>query len=195
MFFNHTNAMTDFEINSLQPVSAAFRDRGITSFAQACSFVQQLPFKRNSDKNNPLIVLQENYGTCGTKHALLGQLAHENGVQEIGLVVGIYKMNGSNTPAVKEVLEKAGLDSLPEAHNYLRVAHQRLDFTKPGLDVNDFVTDLMEETIIRADQITTYKVSYHKGVLSKWLDENPQLPYNLSQIWEIREQCIAALAE
>src|ERR1700740_2919474 len=117
----------DFDITSSSFISVAFREKGIHSFRKACDYVKQLPYRRNSDKTYLLCVFTENCGTCSTKHALLKQLAEENNATDIKLVLGIFKMNGSNTPAVKQILDEAGLNHIPEAHNYLKAKNEVID--------------------------------------------------------------------
>jgi hypothetical protein len=187
--------LPDFSLYANAPSSAALRNRGIQTFAEACVFVQQLPYARNTDKTNPLCVLDENCGTCSTKHALLKTLADENGHPEIELVLGIFKMNAHNTPAVADTLKQYQLHEMPEAHNYLRFNGTRYDFTKPGFLPGRWEPDLLEEITITPQQITTFKVNHHRAFLERWLQEHPEIDYDINEFWFIREVCITALSE
>lgn len=185
----------DFEINGKNGiVSKSFNNLKIKSFAEACKWVESLDYKRNHYKNNKLVLFDELCGTCSTKHALLKRLAEENGNKSLKLILGIFTMNSKNTPKIKDVLAKYDLKYIPEAHNYLRNHNHILDFT--GIVVNEtkFELDLLEEVEISPDQITDYKVQYHKEFLSRWIETN-KIPYTLDKLWEIREECIAALAQ
>lgn len=184
----------DFAVTAAGDISEAFRKRGVYSFAEAAALVCNLPYARNTAKENHLCVLLENCGTCSTKHALLKRLADENGHPEIELVLGIFRMNGNNTPAVAATLQKHGLKEMPEAHNYLRRNGVRFDFTKKGFAPEKFVPDLLEETDITPEQITDYKVNYHRAFLQRWLALHPEIPFTLQEYWRIREACIAALS-
>jgi hypothetical protein len=57
------------------------------------------------------------------------------------------------------------------------------------------VDDLIEEVEILPEQITEFKVNYHKNYLDKWLDKNKELNYTMNDIWKIREQCIQDLSD
>ena len=185
----------DFEIAGKNGVvSGSFNNLAINSFAEACKWVDNLDYRRNNDKNNKLVLFEELCGTCSTKHAVLKRLADENGNNYLKLVLGIFKMNSDNTPVITNVLNKYGLKYIPEAHNYLRNDNHMLDFTGIGVNVDEFELDLLEEIEISPDQITDFKVQYHKDYLSRWIQIN-RIPYKIDELWGIREECIAALAQ
>lgn len=183
----------DFKITGTGEISLAFLQRGCSSFAQASAFVQDLPYKRNADKDDPLCVPRDGCGTCGTKHALLKRLADENGFTSISLVTGIFAMSGANTPAVAATLARHGLEYLPEAHNYLKHGGKVLDFTKA--EPFDFIPYLMEEKDTDAADISEAKIKYHKNYLTGWLARNTGVPHSLIELWEIRERCISDIAD
>ncbi|MEI7510525.1 MAG: hypothetical protein WCJ62_13800, partial [Flavobacterium sp.] len=66
-------------------------------------------------------------------------------------------------------------------------------FTKIGSKPSDFENDLLEEIEILPNQITTFKVEYHKKFLQNWLNENNNIELNLNELWKIREECIQNL--
>ncbi|UOE42098.1 hypothetical protein MTP09_05530 [Chryseobacterium suipulveris] len=185
----------DFEIRKSGRISKYFIENGISCFQEAGAFVQNLPYKRNGNKEDDLCVINDGGGTCSTKHALLKLLADENGIAEVKLMLGIFKMNVLNTPKIFAVLEKYRLTEIPEAHNYLRCKNRVLDFTKKNSSPENFISDLMEEIEIQPNQISGFKVDFHKEYLKKYLNQNPQIPYSLEEFWEIREECIAALQQ
>ena len=185
----------DFEILGMNGmISRSFINLAISNFAEACKWVEKLDYRRNNNKNNELVVFDELCGTCSTKHALLKRLADENGESSLRLVLGIFTMNSKNTPAIKGLLSNYDLKYIPEAHNYLRNHNQILDFTGIGVNVNEFELDLLEEIEITPEQINDFKVQYHKDYLSRWIEIN-KIPYTLDELWEIREQCIEAIAQ
>lgn len=197
MIVKDENAMTNqsnFDIKSTGQISKEFIDRNILTFNQATLFVKELAYGRNADKNNLASVFTDNCGTCSTKHALLKKLADENNFETVKLIVGIFRMNKNNTPEISETLLQNNLDFIPEAHCYLKFEDQILDLTKINSNPKDFVDDLIEEIEILPEQITDYKVNYHKNYLVTWLDNNKQINFSLNDIWNIREQCIEDLA-
>jgi hypothetical protein len=183
----------DFSIDpSKGDISRLFFEKNISTFIKASRWVNDLPYSRNENKNNQTALFTEKCGTCSTKHALLKRLSDENGHAEPKLMLGIFKMNAKNTPAVKEILKKYKLEYIPEAHNYLKVHNNILDCTGIGINETKFKLDLLEEIEIEPNQITEFKVQYHRHFLDRWLKES-SLSYSLEDIWSIREECIAVL--
>ena len=114
----------------------------------------------------------DNCGTCSTKHALLKRLADENDFKNVKLILGLFRMNKKNTPEISATLMQNDLEFIPEAHCYLKFEEQIIDLTKINSKPTDFLDDLIEEIEISPDQITDYKVNYHKNYLVTWLDNN-----------------------
>jgi hypothetical protein len=187
------NALEPVALRRAGGISAAFIQTGSLDYRAAARFVSRLRYGRNSLAQDPLAVLREGRGTCSTKHALLRRLAIEQDLQ-IALVVGIYEMNAQNTPGVGSVLEKYGLVSLPEAHCYLRFRGKRIDVTgeNGGLRELQFV---FEENIV-PEQIGEYKAALHRAFLQRRMAEG-SVPggRDLDGLWQIREECIAALSQ
>ncbi len=48
----------------------------------------------------------------------------------VALVLGVYEMDGANTPGVAAVLRDHGLRCVPEAHCYLAHEGARVDLTR-----------------------------------------------------------------
>ena len=184
----------DFPITAQDKVSVAFRERGIHSFAEAARFVQHLPYARNANKHDPLTVLTDGHGTCSTKHALLKMLADEHDQHAIQLMIGLFRMSGRNTPAVRATLEHHQLDHIPEAHCYLKYNGVVMDHTRSGSSPSDFVPDLIEEQAITPDRITDFKVNYQRAFIAGWLPGMARPDLTFERIWLIREQCIQDLA-
>ncbi|MGA9211943.1 hypothetical protein [Kaistella sp.] len=184
----------NFAIHSKGIISERFLELGFNDFKSAAEFAKILPYKRNNAKENKLCVFNDFGGTCSTKHALLKNLAIENDFAEINLILGIFMMNGNNTPKISSVLKKYDLKEMPEAHNYLKYQNQILDYTRKNSSPENFINDLVEEIEIQPSQITNFKIEYHRSFLKKYLHENPTITYNLYDFWQIREECIIALS-
>lgn len=110
----------DFPIIPNTPIGKAFIDLGISTFSEACKYVRSLPYGRNTNRTDRLLVLEEQRGTCSGKHALLAELASEHG-QSVDLMIGIFRMTKYTHPQVAPILEQYNLEYLPELHTYLRV--------------------------------------------------------------------------
>lgn len=180
------------ELDSHHPISEAFKALNIYNFNAACDYIEQLPYKRISNRNDYTLVLTEKCGTCSSKHALLKALAKENNLDEVNLCIGIYKMNALNTKGIGSVLEDFKLQYIPEAHSFLRVNSDIIDITGLGNSDTNFENDLLHEELIEPYQVGQYKEELHKAYLKQWIIEEG-IPLPLDTIWNIREQCIANL--
>lgn len=167
-----------------------------TDLRTAAQYVCGLPYGRNSDANEPLIVLAERRGTCSTKHALLRRLAIEQGL-DVALVLGIYEMTERNTPGIGAVLERYGLTGLLEAHCYLRTENKRIDVTRGTCQIRgEPIESFLHEEEIDPTQITDYKAEVHRKFLNQWIADSCGLGgLSLAQVWKIREECIAQLSQ
>ncbi|MDZ7728144.1 MAG: transglutaminase domain-containing protein [Dehalococcoidia bacterium] len=188
-------ALPDFEIVTDGAASALARATGCTTFRETARQVWNLPYGRNSNRADPLLVLTEGRGTCSTKHAYLAALAREAGVP-LELVLGIYMMSEANTPGVGPVLDRHSLEAIPEAHCYLRVDGERIDLTHPpdALPGEPIDTFLHEEPV-EPHQVGDYKQRFHRDYMGRWLQEPGAPPLTPDDAWAIREACIAALGE
>ncbi|SFJ34264.1 hypothetical protein [Myroides guanonis] len=181
----------NFEIENNGEVSKEFLNLGISNFKEACNYISQIQYKRNSNKNDVLCIFKDKVGTCSTKHSILRKLALENNHQEIKLILGIFKMDKDYAPKIKSTLSQNQLNYIPEAHNYLKIENQCFDFTKPDSKYSDFENKLLEEHEIEFDQINEHKIEIHKNYLRNWIINYPR--FDLDTIWKIREKCISDL--
>ncbi|MFM2223925.1 MAG: hypothetical protein RJA07_127 [Bacteroidota bacterium] len=184
----------NFKINQFGKISTAFKERNVESFYEAISFMKNLPYGRNENKEDLITVFADGCGTCSTKHALLKTLATENNFDGVKLYIGLFKMNSKNTPEISDTLKQNNIEYIPEAHCYLKINNEIIDATKLDSKPEDFINDLIEEIEIMPNQILNFKVDYHKKYLENWLKENEQIKFTLKKIWAIREQCIKDLA-
>ena len=174
------------------PDSEAFLRVGCGSFRGAARYLHELPYGRNADRANFRLVLVEHRGTCSTKHALLAAVALEQNLL-LSLTIGIYDMTEANTPGVGRVLATHGLESVPEAHCYLRYAGRRVDITRSGVSPQAAIPHIRDEWTIEPPQIGAHKVALHQQYLRDWLREQRHLSLSFEELWRIREACIIAL--
>jgi hypothetical protein len=140
------------------------------------------------------MVLLENKGTCSTKHGLLALFAQEQNLP-IALHIGIYEMNGLNTPGVGPVLETNCLTGIPEAHCYLKYRSQRFDVSAARTDARrQPIERLLVEIEVSPEQTGAYKANFHQQFMRNWM-KAACLPrvFTFEQLWEVREACIHAL--
>jgi hypothetical protein len=181
--------LPDFELRAGRPLGRRFAALGLEDYREAARHVRGLPYGRNSNRSDWLLVLEEGRGTCSTKHALLAELAREND-WPISLVLGIYEMDGANTPGVGPVLHEHGLPCVPEAHCYLTHAGERVDLTRQ-LEGTEQIERFLHEEEISPRQIGGYKIRVHRDFVRKWAES---LGLDPESVWRARESCIAALS-
>jgi hypothetical protein len=176
-------------------ITASFLARSIGDFQAAARYLHSLPYGRNTNRATYRLVLDEERGTCSTKHALLAELAREQQLP-VALTLGIYAMHKRNTPGVGPVLEEYDLSFIPEAHCYLTYAKARIDITRSGVESGEPITQFLHEETITPAQIGEYKVGLHQKFLRTWLvNEKGAIGRTFEEIWKIREECIAALTQ
>lgn len=180
------------ELKANGPLTVSFKNLKCYTFKEACLYVKQLPYQRISDSSNLNLVLQEQCGTCSSKHGLLKALAIENNYDFINLYIGIYKMNALNTKGIGAILEDYNLKYIPEAHTYFKIGSSIIDITGLENSAHNFYDNLLKEVYILPDQVGTYKKLMHQAFIKEWITKE-SIPYNFNTIWSIREQCILSL--
>lgn len=182
------------KLTSDDPITSAIKNKGIYTWSELSSFVQQLPYGRNANRKDLSLILTEGKGTCSSKHAFLKTIADLNTVSNVKLILGMYKMNEINTPGIAPALSNNCLKYIPEAHCYLTIEGIRFDFTNSRSDIGKIEKEIMFEKEISPDQVISYKVEFHQGYLKNWLKEN-NINRSFDEIWKIREKCIEQLKQ
>lgn len=186
-FQNHI--LTTEKKHSLQAVNA-----GIKTWHDALSYIATLPYGRNKNRRDLSLVIDEQKGTCSSKHALLKAIALENRISNVHLILAIYKMNGSNTVGIHDIMSQAKLEHIPEAHCFLEIDDKYYDFTFRENNMSTIENDILETQRIAPHQVTDYKVNFHCNYLKSWIEKN-NIAYTFEQIWDIRERCIQSISE
>jgi len=166
--------------------------KGVKNLYQTIEYIHQLPYCRISDNTNYHLVLKEQRGTCTPKHALIAELASSLNIP-LYLKAGIVIMNANNAPKIAPILKKYQLNEIIEAHTYLEYEHHQLDITFPEKTNFKMTYPLLKERNLTLHDLGEIKMAWHKEAMKEFL-LTQHLPYDLDQIWEIREQCILALS-
>lgn len=175
------------------PLSKAFLKLGVKAFDDAVLWVYQLPYGRNSDRADYMLIFEELQGTCSTKHAALAALAKECQLPII-LKMVICKLDQNLDPKVKPLLERLGVDYVPEAHCYLSCPHGEIDVTFPNQPPYPKV-EVLKEYIISTDEIGDQKLALHKEFLKAWIKDTGLSPsFSFDHLWQLREEWIRSLA-
>lgn len=181
----------NFNLDASGSFSQEFLKRGISDFQVAMEFIKNLPYGRNLNRTDFSLVLKEEKGTCSSKHALLKELADENSLSEIKLILGIFEMRGENYPKIQKTLAKNKLAFIPEAHTYLNIQGQIFDCTSSNSSAKTFQPFLLSEMEIEAIDVVEKKIQIHQNYLKNWCAENS---LDFDKVWEIREECIQDLS-
>ena len=163
-------------------------------FKELIDKIKKLPYGRNANRYDFSLVLSENKGTCSSKHAFLKDFADKNEIENVKLYIGIFKMSEANTPKLGDLLLRNNIEYIPEAHCYLKINQIPVDATTSDSFYDKIKHDIMEEIEIIPNQVSDFKVEYHKAFLKKWITETNQ-NNTFEEIWRIREQCISKLSE
>ena len=186
--------MTNRKLTSKDELTFLIKKKGIHTWEEIVEFVKGLPYGRNTNRTDFGLVITQKKGSCSSKHAMLKKVADLNKIPNIKLILGIYRMSEKNTPKIGNALTENSIDFIPEAHCYLKIDNKRTDITTYQSDFIKIENDIISELEIEAEQVSEFKVEYHKGYLKNWISEN-NVERNFDEIWQIREQCIKNLTE
>lgn len=182
------------ELTSQDSLTLDIVESGCVTWDDLVRSVRNFKYGRGAQRGDFESVWYHRLGTCSTKHGFLYTIAERNQLPGVQLIVGIYLMNGRNTPKIAHVLEKYGLDALPEAHTYLKTTEGYVDATTNASNYQNFSGDVLEERIVNPAFLVNDKINYHKEFLLRWINNTPNFRYDLEETWAIREACIAALS-
>ena len=90
------------------------------------------------------MVFSEQKGTFRPKHALQKAIVVENNLP-VKLILGLYKMSQSNTPAIGSVLVDYNLEYTTESHCYLKFDNNSLDFITQSRPFKKIESDLIRD--------------------------------------------------
>jgi hypothetical protein len=180
------------DLTSKEELTKQLLELGILNWNDVLTHVRDIPYGRNSNREDLSLVLKENKGSCSSKHAFLKEIANQNNIPNVQMIIGIYKMNESNTK-IGNILSENFIDYIPEAHCYLNINGERLDCTTGSSSFEKIKNDLLEEMEIDPYQVGEFKIKFHQDFIKKWLI-GTESSFSFNEIWTIREKCIAYLS-
>lgn len=184
-------SLPQFELQGSGKFTVCFREYGITDFHAACEWVKNLPYGRNSNREDLSLIFSEKQGTCSSKHAVLAAVAEENGQAEIELIAGIFLMSPETHPVLTSFFEGKPYTAIPECHAYLRYQGNRYDFTDNTNSMAFIAPKIVREQRMEPHQVADWKVMIHTHYIGGWLKRNPGIDMSVEAIWADREACIA----
>jgi hypothetical protein len=126
--FSPIEALPNAVIKPLGLVSDAFLSRGVTTFHQAAYHVKQLPYGYNSSSENAMILFDDGFGTCLTKHGVIARLAEELELS-VYRYEGLYPLTEKIVTGVDTILAEYGLPYIPRTHCFLASEKDYIDLT------------------------------------------------------------------
>ncbi len=183
----------DYILNSNDQLTLLLKHKGVSTWNELTRYIKYLPYGRHTNRTDLSLVIKEQKGTCSSKHALLKHIANLNVMPDVKLILGIYKMNASNTPKIGDVLNENKISFIPEAHCYLKINKQCFDYTSSHSNFNRIKNDLLLEIEIEPHQVAKFKVDYHRTFIKRWIIEH-EISFSFDEIWKLREQCIKNLS-
>lgn len=114
-------------------ISNKMLELGIHRFIDACSYVHEMPYGYNTDKDDLMVLFEEKQGTCTTKHAVIGTLAVELDIP-ITKTIGIYGMTEAIVTGTQAILDTYHLPYVPMIHCFLTFERYRVDLTEGNLN-------------------------------------------------------------
>jgi hypothetical protein len=123
------HAIPNWKISEKGPVSKALLALGLLHFSQAAQYVQALPYGYNTGETHSLTALQDGFGTCTTKHALIAACAQEHD-WPVYKAMGVYIMDNQLVKGISTVLAKLKLAAVPALHCFLTYGPYRFDLTE-----------------------------------------------------------------
>lgn len=185
--------MAQIQLTSSDDLTMSIVESGVVSWQDLIRVVEQFHYGRNQNREDLELVWTERKGTCSSKHAFLKHVADLNELDDITLILCMYKMSARNTNGVGSVLEKHKLPFVPEAHCYLKTPAGKIDVTNAESSFENIANDVLYEEIIQSTDVAKYKVGLHRKYINEWASENTDLSGD--QVWDIREACIMALEQ
>ena len=169
-----------------------FVNQGIVNFQAAWAYLAAMPYGRLSNPRDLTAVFVQQCGTFTARHALLAQVAREQGITDLALVLCVYDFD-RDYPLVDRVLSQYGLPYLPEMSGCLKYRRQLISIEGQG---NSVRRDVVSQIEIAPAQIGNFKHRYHKNYLENWLLlEKLDRKWSIDQVWRIREECLRAVEQ
>jgi hypothetical protein len=176
------------------PMAAAFLARGVQSFHAACTYVQGLPYGYNSDRDDPMVLFEEEKGTCTTKHAVIAALASELGLP-VAKHIGIYAMTEALVTGTQALLDTFSLPYVPMIHCFLACGSDRVDLTAGNRNGKNRTIDAFLHTEAVAPHISAKEeyLRYRRAMENLLATRDELRAVKLKTVLKAREMGIALL--
>lgn len=167
-------ALPNSDLSAIGTITEKFVQQGLKTFHEACYWTQNLPYGANSSSEDALILFEEGYGNCTTKHGAIARLAHAHGLP-VNKNLGFYRLNDAVVTGVNAIIEPYGLAFIPQIHCFLSYGEYWVDLTEGNcngknktIEEYDFVVQV-EPDLTPDDHRTYYReyLQYYHLLLPK----------------------------
>jgi hypothetical protein len=168
-------ALPDAMLQAHGPIAEQFLQQGLKTFHEACRWTKKMPYAANSNSENSLILFEEGYGNCTTKHGAIARLAQEHGLP-IHKNLGFYRLNDAIVTGVNALLHPYGLDFIPQIHCFLAYKEYRVDLTEGNCNgKNKSIEDYDFVIQVAPDLSQAQHQAYYLEFLRRYGTFSPQL--------------------
>ena len=186
-----TAYLPNFPINQPGRFSSYFIRQNIKTFAAAIGYLEEMTYQRWARPSELEEVLVRRGGTFTARHALLVQVAREQGVAELTLALGVYDFDRERWPKVDQILTESQLTALPEVCGCIKYQGQLYSLEESERAKQNVISEIE----IAPAQIGNFKKRFHLNYLANWLQlEKLDRCRTAAQLWQIREKCLEAIA-
>lgn len=191
---DHYTVFPDKTITAPGKVSDRFLELGIVTFIGACRLVHELPYGYNSDRDDLMILFEEGFGTCSTKHAVIATLAAEQDLP-IHRATGIYAMTEKIVAGADRILADHGLPYVPMIHCFLMYGDHRVDLTEGNHNGKRCAIDtfLYTEQVIPGISAKDEYMLYREALKTSILNRSELSGKAMKDILHAREAGLALL--
>lgn len=182
-----------FEILSERKVSSFFKERGINYFKSAVAFIQS--DLESLDDCLKLVVEDSNNSmtTVAKFHSVLAQLAVENNISEVELVVGIFIVNAISFPELADYFSSKSYANLALSTCYFVIDGERIDFYKGNDFLNKISKRFVREQRVDPHQAKEWKEKIYEDYIGKWLKRNSEITETLEFFTETESEVLGII--
>ena len=184
------NVLPNVALQPGDPIADQCLQRGLTTFHEACQWIKALPYGANSSSEDSLILFEEGYGNCTTKHGAIARLANAHNLA-ISKHLGFYRLNDDIVTGVKAILQPHGLDFIPQSHCFLVYEDYRVDLTVGNCNgKNKTIEDYDFVTQVAPDLTEAQHQAIYLDYLRRYYSIAPQLAtLGEDQVFELLLSC------
>lgn len=180
----------NIRLESNSTIAEKFLQRGLQTFHEACRWISDLPHGTNSNSANSLILFEEGYGNCTTKHGVIAHLAHAHNLP-IHKNLGFYRLNATIAKGINALLAPYGLDFIPQTHCFLVYGEHWVDLTDGNCHGKNKTIEKYDFVIqVQPDLSRHQKEDYYREYLQRYGTISPQLAaMREEQVFELLTAC------